>query len=113
MMLSKLKVEMEEAYLRLVDYEILLDKMQKNLGYLFMEYEQENDIYVFNDGATFNYATQDFTFPANGKNESFHIYHISFGKTVFDNRIDENFIHMNLSSVNEKDKYVFEKNVRK
>jgi hypothetical protein len=60
--LAKLIKEMEEAYFLLIKYQALYDKMQKNLGYIFMSYEQDGDIYTFADGATFNYATQDFTF---------------------------------------------------
>lgn len=110
--LAKLKKEMEEAYFRLVEYETLLDKMEKNLGYLMMDFEQEGDVYTFADGATFNYATQDFVFPPNGNAEVFHIYHISFGKTVFASAIDENFLHLHLSSFDARDKYVHEKIIR-
>jgi hypothetical protein len=111
--LKQLKIEMEEAYFILQEYKTLLDKMQKNLGYLFMEYEQEGDIFTFNDGTTFNYSTQDFTFPVNNQMESFRIFHIAFGKTVFADKIDETFIHMNLSSVDAEDKYVYEKIIGK
>ncbi|UKN01530.1 hypothetical protein K6119_17540 [Paracrocinitomix mangrovi] len=109
--LAELKLEMEIAYFKLQEYKTLLDVMQKNIGYIFMEYEQEGDIYTFKDGATFNYATQDFTFPANGKKESFKINHIAFGKTVFASSIDETFVHMLLTSVKEEDKYTYEKYV--
>jgi hypothetical protein len=109
MKLAELKYEMEVAYFILQDYKTLLDKMQKNLGYLFMEYEQEGDIYTFSDGSTFNYATQDFTFNANQRAESFRVFHISFGKTVFAKSIDESFVHMQLSSVGPKEKYTYRK----
>lgn len=107
--LAQLKFEMEKAYFILQDYKTLLDQMQKNLGYLFMEYEQEKQIFTFNDGATFNYATQDFTFPANGKKEAYRIIHIAFGEKVFSDKIEESFIHMNLTSLDPKEKYTHEK----
>ncbi|MEX1000481.1 MAG: hypothetical protein WDZ35_00050 [Crocinitomicaceae bacterium] len=108
-MLNKLKIEMEVAYFRLQAYKTLLDRMQKNLGYIFMQYEQKNDIYTFQDGSTFNYATQDFTFLPNARAESFRIYHIAFGKTVFASQVEESFVHMNLTSVDRENKYVYQK----
>jgi len=105
--LVKLKKEMEEAYFLLVKYQTLYDKMQKNLGYIFMSHEVEGNIYTFADGATFNYATQDFTFPATNHAEVFHLYHISFGERVLSTSIDENFVHLNLSSVNLFDKFTY------
>ncbi|OIQ35219.1 MAG: hypothetical protein BM555_04080 [Crocinitomix sp. MedPE-SWsnd] len=111
--LAELKLEMEKAYFLLQGYKTKLDKMQKHMGYLFMTYEQEDDIFTFKDGSTFNYATQDFTFANNERQESFFIYHIAFGKTVFAKQCDETFIHINLSSVGEKEKYTYEKVVAK
>lgn len=108
-MLEKLKKEMEEAYILLVKYQTLYDKMQKNLGYIFMAHEQEGDIFTFSDGAIFNYATQDFIFPKESREEVFHVYHISFGERVLSTRIEETFIHMNLSYVNLKDRCTLEK----
>ena len=105
--LAKLKKEMEEAYFLLIKYQALFDKMQKNLGYIFMRYEQEEDFYTFADGATFNYATQDFTFPASGREEVFHVYHISFGEKVLSTKIEESFVHIHLSSVNPAHKYTY------
>ncbi|MEO9530935.1 MAG: hypothetical protein ABJG68_05465 [Crocinitomicaceae bacterium] len=107
--LAQLKLDMEKAYYLLQGYKTKLDKMQKNLGYLFMSYEQEGDIFIFQDGSTFDYSTQDFTFKGNGRAESFHTYHIAFGEKVFSESCEESFIHMNLSSVNPEDKYTFEK----
>jgi len=113
MKLKQLKYEMEKAYFLLQGYKTKLDKMQKNLGYLFMTYEQEGDIFTFKDGSTFNRATQDFTFANNERAESYHIYHIAFGKKVFSKQCDETMIHLNISSVNPEDKYVLEKVVAK
>jgi hypothetical protein len=109
LMLAKLKKEMEEAYFLLIKYQALFDKMQKNLGYIFMPYEQEGDIYTFSDGAIFNYATQDFIFPTNYREDVFFVYHISFGEKVLSTRIEETFVHMNLSYGYLKDRYTLER----
>lgn len=100
MMLAKLKKEMEEAYFLLVKYQTLYDKMQKNLGYIFMDYTKEGDIYTFDDGAVFNYATQEFIFPDIKREEAFQVVHISFGEKVLSTRIEESFVHMHLSHRN-------------
>lgn len=107
--LAQLKLDMEKAYFLLQGYKTKLDMMQKNLGYLFMTYEQEGDIFTFQDGSTFDYSTQDFTFSSNARAESFHTYHIAFGEKVFSKDCEESFIHMNLSSISADDKYTFEK----
>lgn len=97
-MLKQLKIDMDEAYMKLVRWETKLDGMRKNIGYIMMEYEEDNHIYTFKDGAQFNYLTQDFTFPQDRSEEVFQIYHISFGKEVFDDKIDENFARINVSN---------------
>lgn len=108
-MLLKLKKEMEEAYFLLVKYQALFDKMQKNLGYIFMPYEQEGTIYTFSDGAIFNYATQDFIFPTNYREDVFYVYHIAFGEKVLSTKIEETFVHMNLAYAYLKDRYTLER----
>ncbi|MCC7454996.1 MAG: hypothetical protein IT222_12575, partial [Crocinitomix sp.] len=105
--LKKLKEDMEKAYDNLVICETKLDLMKKNMGYIIMEFEQENHLYTFKDGATFNYLTQDFTFPAGGREESLQVFHIAFGKEVFDEKADENFVQINVSSSKKTDQYVF------
>jgi hypothetical protein len=105
--LKKLKEDMEKAYDNLVICETKLDLMKKNMGYIIMEFEQENHLYTFKDGATFNYLTQDFTFPAGGREESFQVFHIAFGKEVFDEKADENFVQLHVSTSKKKDLYVF------
>lgn len=109
LMLAKLKKEMEEAYFLLIKYQAMFDRMQKNLGYIFMPFEQDGDIYTFSDGAIFNYATQDFIFPGNYREEVFHLYHISFGEKVLSTRIEETFVHINLAYANMKDRYTLER----
>ena len=110
--LQKLKEDMEKAYINLVKYEAKLDLMRKNIGYIIMEYEQEGDLYTFKDGATFNYKTQDFVFPPDRSESTFQIIHISFGEKVFDEAIEENFVHFNLSKRTSKDKYTLKRTVR-
>lgn len=89
--------EFEEAKFLLIKYEDLLDRMQKNLGYVFMDYKQDGPIYTFDDGTIFNYATQEFIFLPNGREEVFRVYQISFGEKVLSTRIEENFIHINFA----------------
>ena len=110
--LEKLKKEMEEAYFILVKYETLLDKMQKNMGYAVMEYERENDMFIFKDGATFNYRTQDFTFPPTQRAEAFQVLHITFGKSVFATAVEENFVHMSQAYVAKKQEHAYKKVIR-
>jgi hypothetical protein len=106
--LKKLKKEMEEAYFVLVRYETKLDKMKKNLGYIIMEFEEDNYIYTFKDGASFNYLTQDFTFPADKNQEAFRIYHIAFGEEVFSDKIEESFVHIHHAKSEVKNKFVLD-----
>jgi hypothetical protein len=109
LMLAKLKKEMEEAYFLLVKFQSLYDKMQKNLGYVFMSYEQDGDIYTFSDGAIFNYATQDFIFPKDTREENFQVFHIAFGEKVLSTKIEESMVHMNLAYVDLKKRFTLER----
>lgn len=112
MMLAQLKKEMEEAYFILVGYENKLDIMQKNLGLLEMEHEENNDFFTFIDGATFNKRTQDFTFQPNGDTEGFKVYHICFGEKVFSTTKEENFVHIHRTTAGHREKYTYHRLVR-
>lgn len=95
--LRQLIEDMEKAHKRLIKYETLLDKMKKTLGYEIMSYEQDGCTYLFADGAYFDYRTQNFIFPPDHSSGSFTIKHISFGEALFDDQIDENFVHFNIA----------------
>lgn len=107
--LKQLKIEMEEAYFLYQEYLSLLDRMQKFMGYEVMPYEQEDNMYIFSDGTTFNFETQDFTFAPTAHEESFTVRHITFGKKVFSTKIEENFLHMHMSYVFPQSKYTLRK----
>lgn len=109
--LAQLKEDMEKAYENLVKYEAKLDYMRKNIGYIIMEYKVDHDFYRFKDGATFNYRTQDFTFAPTGKEEAYQLYHISFGKEVFDDKIDENFARIHISKSPSKGVFALQRKV--
>lgn len=110
--LEKLKEEMEKAYITLVAYEAKLDFMRKTMGYNIMGSEEENGVYYFSDGAIFDYRTQDFIFPPNRDRTTFQVYHISFGKDVFADQIDENFVHLNVSNRELGEKYVLRRDAK-
>ena len=61
--------DMEKAHERLVKYEGILDIMKKNMGYEIMNYEQEGNIFMFDDGVYFNYLTQDLVFSSGSCNQ--------------------------------------------
>lgn len=103
--LAQLIEDMEQAHKNLVIYEARLDYMRKNIGYIIMEYEEENGVYTYSDGAKFIYNTQDFIFPQSDRSETFQVFHIMFGKEVFAEQIDENFAHINFSYKDEEQVY--------
>lgn len=109
--LRQLIEDMEKAYETLVKYETKLDYMKKTMGYEIMAFEQEGSIYLFEDGAYFDYRTQDFVFPPDQSNSNFLINHISFGKELFTDQIDENFTHLSISKRNTDAVYVLEKTI--
>lgn len=104
--LNELKIEKEEAFDILASYQTLLDKMRKNVGHTFVDYKKDKyGNFIFNDGTTFNYLNQDFIFYPNGKTENFEIITIAFGEKVFSKKIEEVFIHLNLTYPNPKQKF--------
>jgi len=104
--LKQLKIEKEKAFDLLAQYNTQLDQMKKNMGYNIMSYEVDKlGNYTFNDGTTFNYATQDLTFNPENEEQYFEVILISFGKHVLDKKNEEVFVHFNLSHSNNKDKY--------
>jgi len=111
-LLVRLKKEYEEAFFILQSYRTKLDRMQKTLGLLVMDYTVEGDFYTFSDGATFNKRTQDFTFAPDGHPTVFNVTHICFGAEVFTTKIDENFIHINRTINKKNEKYVYQRIIR-
>lgn len=109
--LRQLIEDMEKAYETLLKYETKLDYMKKTMGYEIMAFEQDGPIYYFEDGAYFDYRTQDFVFPADQANTNFIVNHISFGKELFTDQIDENFTHINVSKRFADDVFVLSKTI--
>lgn len=104
--LKELKIEKEEAFDILASYETLLDKMMKNVGHSYVEYEKDKQgNYTFDDGSTFNYFNQDFMFKPNGKTENFEIITLAFGEKVFSKTNEEVFVHLNINYPNLEHKY--------
>ncbi len=106
LMLKQLKIEKELAFDLLAQYEGQLDMMKKNVGYNVLEYTTDKKgNYLFNDGTTFNYKTQDLTFAPDFDSHYFEVILISFGEHVLDKKREEVFVHFNKSYNDTKDKY--------
>ncbi len=104
--------EKEEAFDLLASYETLLDKMMKNVGHTYVEFESDKKgNYIFDDGSTFNYFNQNFTFYPNGQSDNFDIITIAFGEKVFSKTIEEVFVHLNVSYPTLNSKYTLRKTV--
>jgi hypothetical protein len=109
-MLAQLKKDKEEAYDVLAKYQTQLDLMKKNVGETFVEFKSNKDgTFTFTDGATFNYLTQDLTFPAQITEESFDLVTIAYGEKVFSKTTDEVFIHYNVTYPTNDSKYTLQK----
>lgn len=110
--LKELKIEKEEAFDILAGYKTLLDQMKKNVGHTFVEYKKDKQgNYIFDDGSTFNYFTQDFIFYPNGKTDNFEIITLAFGEKVFSKKIEDVFVHLNITYPHPQNKYTLFKAV--
>ena len=97
-LLKQLKADKEKAFTVLAKYETQLDLMKKNIGNSFITFEKsKKGNYLFNDGSTFNYLKQDFTFKPHGKAESFNITTVAFGEKLFSKTSEEVFVHINIT----------------
>lgn len=109
-LLKQLKIDKEKAFTILAKYETQLDKMKKNVGESFVEFEKnKNGNYIFNDGTVFNYLEQDLTFKPDYKPESFDIITVAFGEKVFSKTSEEVFIHINITHPELDSKYTLYK----
>ncbi len=105
-LLKQLKADKEKAFTVLAKYETQLDLMNKNVGNTFVEFEKsKTGVFTFNDGATFNYLEQDFTFKPSYKTENFDIITVAFGEKVFSKTSEEVFIHINVTHPELDSKY--------
>lgn len=97
--IKELEIAWEEAMEKLNELETELDKMKKNIGYTWLEYEVKDSLYTFSDGATFNMKTQDFRFPITEYQEEFIVRTIAIGNVPFTKFVDEVNVHINVSNV--------------
>ena len=111
-MLTQLKIDKEKAFDILAQYETQLELMKKNVGHTFVEFKDNKDgTYTFDDGSTFNYLEQDFTFQPDYREQSYSITTIAFGEDVFAKSIEESFVHINVTYPKLKNKYTLYKEV--
>lgn len=111
-MLKELIEEKEIAYDLLTQYQTLLDKMMKNVGHTFVEFKSDkNGNYYFDDGSTFNYLEQDFTFQPEFSEQNFDVSLLSFGEKVFDTDVSDVFVHLNVTYPLPASKYTLYKEV--
>lgn len=111
-MLAQLKIDKEEAYDVLAKYQTQLDLMKKNVGHTFVEFKAtKNGAFLFDDGSTFNYLEQDFTFQPDYREQSYEIITIAFGEEVFSKTCEEVFVHLNVTHPKLKSKYTLYKEV--
>lgn len=96
---KRLKKEKEEAMVLLADYERRLDKYKQLIGYNWVKWTENNGLYTFEDGATFDLYTQDFRFPAHQLSEKFEVRLIAIPFSALSNQADEVMLHVSLSDM--------------
>ncbi|GAA0875547.1 hypothetical protein GCM10009118_19560 [Wandonia haliotis] len=97
--IKKLKKEKEEALILLADYERLLDKYKQLIGYNWVKWTENDGLYTFEDGSTFNLYTQDFRFPAHTLSEKFEVRLLAIPFTALSDQADEVMLHLSLSDM--------------
>lgn len=104
--LKQLKIDKENAFLLLSEYNALLDEMKGNMGFDVMPFTlNDYGIYEFSDGVKFDPLLQDIIFPEEVETHSYELKLLSFSKSVLKTPKEEVFVHFNISNSSEIEKH--------
>lgn len=95
--LKEAKENLVGAEKKLMNHQLRLQKMKTNLGNPPQKYTTANQLYTFEDGATFNTYTQDFQFPAGTEKETFEVRLLAIGQDAMSELVDEVQLHVNVT----------------
>lgn len=101
--IKELEKEKKEAVDLRASYEQTRDEYKRLIGHSWMPFTEKDGLYTFSDSSTFDIHTQDFTFPASEKAESFEVRLIGIPASATMKNVDE--VMMHLSMVDAKPKY--------
>jgi hypothetical protein len=93
--------ELEQQKLEAVElrarYQQKLDMYKQVMGLNWASFTEADGLYTFEDSATFDIRTQDFTFPATASSQDFEIRLISIPETAISDQADEVMLHINMT----------------
>jgi hypothetical protein len=88
-----------DALTLLASYQKKLTQYKELLGYNWEKWSQKENLYTFEDGATFNLLTQEFRFPPSKSPESFEVRLLAIPFSALSNEADEVMLHLAISDV--------------
>ncbi len=94
--IAELKIERQEAVDLRAKYQLRLDTYKRLMGYNWINYTEENGLYLFSDSATFDMNTQEFQFPASNIVEGFEVKLIAIPESSLSDQADEVMLHVSL-----------------
>ncbi len=95
--IKELEEKKEEALEVLTIRNNKLNLMQDLIGRNWMPFKEKDGLYLFADSTRFDLYTQEFTFPATAKPESFEVKLIAIPYSQNSNEADEVMLHVNVT----------------
>ena len=93
---EELKIQKQEVIDTRAKYQRRLDYYKQLMGYKWAEFTEKDGFYTFNDSATFDIYTQEFTFPATKEKELFEVKLLSIPANGLSDIADEVMLHVNV-----------------
>ena len=94
--IAELEKQKEEAIDLMNIYQRRLDTYKRIMGHKWMEYEEKDGLYTFDDSTTFDVLTQEFQFKPTKEVEDFEIRLIAIPESSLSNSADEVMLHINV-----------------
>lgn len=95
-LIKDLEIEKQAAIDLLAKYQLRMGTFRTAIGTRWATYEEKDGFYIFEDSATFDLLTQEFTFPADTLETPFEVRLLAIPSSPLSNDADEVMLHVNL-----------------
>ncbi len=94
--IAELEEEKQIALDLMATYQRRLDIYKDAMGRRWVQFEEKEGMYIFEDSATFDILTQEFKFPPSEERESFEVRLLAIPGSALSDKADEVMLHINM-----------------
>lgn len=94
--IEELKIQKQEVIDKRAIYQMRLDYFKQMMGYKWATYTEKDGFYIFEDSATFDLYTQEFTLPATKEKDPFEVRLLAIPNDCLSELADEVMMHVSV-----------------